>query len=153
MPETYYLHAQYNLHYLTMMLENPQINTLTCVFNQVGHAAVGVSAVVCTNIQREPLHITHEGDGSLPLPWFQARYRREPAQKNVPSLPLVENLLKDNTDGCALAALLHFYCPQAVRLEGGCPDIHIFLLFDLFFIKVHRLCKTRHPIRKYMNDL
>lgn len=66
----------------------------------------------------------HEVDISVPLPWFQARYRREHAQKNIPSLPLVENLLKDNTDGCALAALLHFYCPQAVRLEGGCPDPH-----------------------------
>jgi len=30
----------------------------------------------------------------------------------------VDNLLKDNTDGCALAALLHFYCPDAVPLEG-----------------------------------
>ncbi|XP_028988634.1 calmodulin-regulated spectrin-associated protein 2 isoform X2 [Betta splendens] len=51
----------------------------------------------------------------------KARYRREHVQqRNVPSLPLVENLLKDNTEGCALTALLHFYCPQAVRLEDVC---------------------------------
>ncbi|KAM4605696.1 calmodulin-regulated spectrin-associated protein 2 [Polymixia lowei] len=51
----------------------------------------------------------------------KARYRREHAQqRSAPSLPLVENLLKDNTDGCALTALLHFYCPQAVRLEDIC---------------------------------
>eukprot|EP00064_Thunnus_orientalis_P010656 superscaffoldBa00001466_g10682 len=50
----------------------------------------------------------------------KARYRREHAQqRSAPSLPLVDNLLKDNTDGCALTALLHFYCPQAVRLEAG----------------------------------
>ncbi|XP_058274758.1 calmodulin-regulated spectrin-associated protein 2 isoform X3 [Hemibagrus wyckioides] len=35
-------------------------------------------------------------------------------------LPQVDNLLKDNTDGCALAALLHFYCPNAVPLEDIC---------------------------------
>lgn len=63
---------------------------------------------------------THIGDVFVPLPWFQARYRKESAQqRNAPSLPLVDNLLKDNTDGCALTALLHFYCPQAVRVEGG----------------------------------
>lgn len=66
-----------------------------------------------------PTLMTHVGDVFVPLPWFQARYRREHAQRSAPSLPLVENLLKDNTDGCALTALLHFYCPQAVRLEGG----------------------------------
>ncbi|XP_029930430.1 calmodulin-regulated spectrin-associated protein 2 isoform X2 [Myripristis murdjan] len=51
----------------------------------------------------------------------KARYRREHAQqRSAPSLPLVENLLKDNTDGCALTALLHFYCPKAFRLEDIC---------------------------------
>ncbi|KAM6948495.1 calmodulin-regulated spectrin-associated protein 2 [Aplochiton taeniatus] len=51
----------------------------------------------------------------------KARYRRELGQpRSAPSLPLVENLLKDNTDGCALAALVHYYCPQAVRLEDIC---------------------------------
>lgn len=64
--------------------------------------------------------MTHLDDVFVPLLWFQARYRREHAQqRGAPSLPLVDNLLKDNTDGCALTALLHFYCPQAVRLEGG----------------------------------
>lgn len=51
----------------------------------------------------------------------KARYRREHAQQRiVPVLPLLDNLLKDNTDGCAMTALLHFYCPQAVRLEDIC---------------------------------
>ena len=55
----------------------------------------------------------------MPLPWFQARYRREQAQqRSAPQLPLVENLLKDNADGCSLAALLHFYCPRAVPMDG-----------------------------------
>lgn len=49
----------------------------------------------------------------------KARYRKEQALlKQLPCIPLVENLLKDGADGCALAALIHFYCPDAVRLEG-----------------------------------
>ncbi|EHB03771.1 Calmodulin-regulated spectrin-associated protein 2 [Heterocephalus glaber] len=50
----------------------------------------------------------------------KARYRKEQTLlKQLPCIPLVENLLKDGTDGCALAALIHFYCPSVVRLEGG----------------------------------
>lgn len=64
------------------------------------------------------------GDVFEPLPWFQTRYRKEHAQqRSTPSLPLVENLLKDNTDGCALTTLLHFYCSQVVRLEGENPQL------------------------------
>ena len=49
----------------------------------------------------------------------QARYRKEQALlKQLPCIPWVENLLKDGADGCALAALIHFYCPGVVRLEG-----------------------------------
>uniref|UniRef100_A0AAY4EY71 Uncharacterized protein n=1 Tax=Denticeps clupeoides TaxID=299321 RepID=A0AAY4EY71_9TELE len=48
----------------------------------------------------------------------KARYRKEQAlPKMEPWIPPVDNLLKDCTDGCALAALLHFYCPDIVRLE------------------------------------
>ncbi|XP_064194620.1 calmodulin-regulated spectrin-associated protein 2-like isoform X1 [Anguilla rostrata] len=51
----------------------------------------------------------------------RARFRKEHTlPRQVPCFPLVDNLLKDNTDGCALAALVHFYCPDAVRLEDIC---------------------------------
>ncbi|XP_053325751.1 calmodulin-regulated spectrin-associated protein 2 [Spea bombifrons] len=57
--------------------------------------------------------------------WFwklvPARYRKEPnLYKHLPCIPLVENLLKDGTDGCALSALIHFYCPDVIRLEDIC---------------------------------
>uniref|UniRef100_A0AAY4EXR5 Uncharacterized protein n=1 Tax=Denticeps clupeoides TaxID=299321 RepID=A0AAY4EXR5_9TELE len=57
-----------------------------------------------------------------PTKWYwklvPARYRKEQAlPKMEPWIPPVDNLLKDCTDGCALAALLHFYCPDIVRLE------------------------------------
>ncbi|XP_048845077.1 calmodulin-regulated spectrin-associated protein 2-like isoform X2 [Brienomyrus brachyistius] len=51
----------------------------------------------------------------------QARYRKEQAIcRQAPCLPLVDNLLKDTADGCAIAVLLHFYCPDLVKLEDIC---------------------------------
>uniref|UniRef100_A0A8C1K6H3 Calmodulin regulated spectrin-associated protein family, member 2a n=1 Tax=Cyprinus carpio TaxID=7962 RepID=A0A8C1K6H3_CYPCA len=48
-------------------------------------------------------------------------YRKEQVlPKMVPWIPPVDNLLKDSTDGCALAALLHFYCPTIVHLGDIC---------------------------------
>uniref|UniRef100_K7FUG5 Calmodulin regulated spectrin associated protein family member 2 n=1 Tax=Pelodiscus sinensis TaxID=13735 RepID=K7FUG5_PELSI len=65
------------------------------------------------------------GGQKSPTKWFwklvPARYRKEQTLlKQLPCIPLVENLLKDGTDGCALAALIHFYCPEIVKLEDIC---------------------------------
>ncbi|XP_053342304.1 calmodulin-regulated spectrin-associated protein 2 isoform X2 [Clarias gariepinus] len=51
-------------------------------------------------------------------------------------LPLVENLLKDNADGCALAALLHFYCPNAVALEDICVKETMSLADSLYNLQL-----------------
>nr|XP_057922835.1 calmodulin-regulated spectrin-associated protein 2 isoform X2 [Doryrhamphus excisus] len=74
----------------------------------------------------------------------KARYRREHVQQRIaPLLPLVENLLKDNTDGCALAALLHFYCPQAVRLEDICLKETMSLADSLYNLQlVQDFCRS-----------
>ncbi|XP_049663074.1 calmodulin-regulated spectrin-associated protein 2 isoform X2 [Accipiter gentilis] len=65
------------------------------------------------------------GGQKSPTKWFwklvPVRYRKEQTLlKQLPCIPLVENLLKDGTDGCALAALIHFYCPDIVKLEDIC---------------------------------
>lgn len=73
----------------------------------------------------------------------KARYRKEHAQRSAPSLPLVENLLKDNTDGCALTALLHFYCPQAIRLEDICLKETMSLADSLYNLQlVQEFCRN-----------
>nr|XP_043881089.1 calmodulin-regulated spectrin-associated protein 2 isoform X1 [Solea senegalensis] len=83
-----------------------------------------------------------------PSKWYwrlvPARYRREFAQhRSAPSLPLVDNLLKDNTDGCALTALLHFYCPQAIRLEDICLKETMSLADSLYNLQlVQEFCKN-----------
>lgn len=62
---------------------------------------------------------------------LQLQYNKEDLEAQPALyLPQVDNLLKDNTDGCALAALLHFYCPTAVPLEGS-ASIHCIAIFCL----------------------
>nr|XP_049603209.1 calmodulin-regulated spectrin-associated protein 2 isoform X1 [Syngnathus scovelli] len=84
----------------------------------------------------------------FPNKWYwrlvPARYRRAHIQQNsAPLLPLVDNLLKDNTDGCALAALLHFYCPQAIRLEDICLKEIMSLADSLYNLQlVQDFCRT-----------
>ncbi|KAI4894762.1 hypothetical protein NFI96_013539 [Prochilodus magdalenae] len=62
-----------------------------------------------------------EAQNAEPVENPKARYRKEQVlPKTVPWIPPVDNLLKDSTDGCGLAALLHFYCPDIVKLEDIC---------------------------------
>ncbi|XP_071392941.1 calmodulin-regulated spectrin-associated protein 2 [Centroberyx affinis] len=86
---------------------------------------------------------TQKSSGKWYWRLLPARYRRELAQqRSAPSLPLVDNLLKDNTDGCALTALLHFYCPQAVRLEDICLKETMSLADSLYNLQlVQEFCR------------
>uniref|UniRef100_A0A673N095 Calmodulin-regulated spectrin-associated protein 2-like n=1 Tax=Sinocyclocheilus rhinocerous TaxID=307959 RepID=A0A673N095_9TELE len=57
-------------------------------------------------------------------------------------LPLVDNILKDNTDGCALAALLHFYCPDAVPLQDICVKETMSLADSLYNLQlIQEFCR------------
>lgn len=47
------------------------------------------------------------------------RYRREHLSgRTLQHLPLLDDLLRDACDGMALLAVVHFYCPDVVKLEG-----------------------------------
>uniref|UniRef100_A0A8C2JUY6 Calmodulin regulated spectrin-associated protein family, member 2a n=1 Tax=Cyprinus carpio TaxID=7962 RepID=A0A8C2JUY6_CYPCA len=74
---------------------------------------------------------------------LQARYRKEQVlHKMVPWIPPVDNLLKDSTDGCALAALLHFYCPAIVPLEDICLKETMSLADSLYNLQlIQDFCK------------
>ncbi|KAG9266069.1 calmodulin-regulated spectrin-associated protein 1-B isoform X1 [Astyanax mexicanus] len=49
------------------------------------------------------------------------RYRRDHLSgRCLPHLPLVEDLMKDVCDGAALLAVIHYYCPDYMRLEDIC---------------------------------
>uniref|UniRef100_A0A9J7XIH2 Calmodulin regulated spectrin-associated protein family, member 2a n=1 Tax=Cyprinus carpio carpio TaxID=630221 RepID=A0A9J7XIH2_CYPCA len=82
-----------------------------------------------------------------PTKWYMklvpARYRKEQVlPKMVPWIPPVDNLLKDSTDGCALAALLHFYCPAIVPLEDICLKETMSLADSLYNLQlIQDFCK------------
>ncbi|XP_054568866.1 calmodulin-regulated spectrin-associated protein 2 isoform X1 [Eptesicus fuscus] len=73
----------------------------------------------------------------------KARYRKEQTLlRQLPCIPLVENLLKDGADGCALAALIHFYCPGVVRLEDICLKETMSLADSLYNLQlVQEFCQ------------
>ncbi|XP_053768690.1 calmodulin-regulated spectrin-associated protein 2 isoform X1 [Desmodus rotundus] len=83
-------------------------------------------------------HVPAEAPGGQ-----KARYRKEQALlKQLPCIPWVENLLKDGADGCALAALIHFYCPGVVRLEDVCLKETMSLADSLYNLQlVQEFCR------------
>ncbi|XP_067279284.1 calmodulin-regulated spectrin-associated protein 1a isoform X2 [Pseudorasbora parva] len=51
----------------------------------------------------------------------KVRYRREHLSgRAFPHLEVIEDLMKDVCDGAALLAVIHFYCPEYMRLDDIC---------------------------------
>uniref|UniRef100_A0A669BP29 Calmodulin regulated spectrin-associated protein family, member 2a n=1 Tax=Oreochromis niloticus TaxID=8128 RepID=A0A669BP29_ORENI len=84
-----------------------------------------------------------QAPGFIVLYVLQARYRKEQASTQpVPWIPPVDNLLKDSTDGSALGALLHFYCPQLLPLDDVCLKENMSLADRLYNLQlIQDFCK------------
>ncbi|XP_032334643.1 LOW QUALITY PROTEIN: calmodulin-regulated spectrin-associated protein 1 [Camelus ferus] len=51
----------------------------------------------------------------------KVRYRREHlSARQPPYFPLLEDLLRDGSDGAALLAVVHYYCPEQMKLDDIC---------------------------------
>ncbi|KAJ7418494.1 Calmodulin-regulated spectrin-associated protein 1 [Willisornis vidua] len=51
----------------------------------------------------------------------KVRYRRDHlSSRQLPYFPLLEDLMKDGSDGAALLAVIHYYCPEQMKLEDIC---------------------------------
>ncbi|XP_077379071.1 calmodulin-regulated spectrin-associated protein 1-B isoform X2 [Festucalex cinctus] len=51
----------------------------------------------------------------------KVRYRREHASgRHLPFFPLLEDLMRDVCDGAALLTVVHYYCPELMKLEDIC---------------------------------
>ncbi|XP_034547307.1 calmodulin-regulated spectrin-associated protein 1-B isoform X2 [Notolabrus celidotus] len=51
----------------------------------------------------------------------KVRYRREHASgRQLPFFPLLEDLMRDVCDGAAMLAVVHYYCPDLMKLEDIC---------------------------------
>uniref|UniRef100_A0AAV2LEW4 Calponin-homology (CH) domain-containing protein n=1 Tax=Knipowitschia caucasica TaxID=637954 RepID=A0AAV2LEW4_KNICA len=69
----------------------------------------------CRKETHHAIHVMNEGRRLIVI-----RYRKDKVQsKLTPTFPLVSGL-KDLSNGCALAAVLHYYCPALLPLEDVC---------------------------------
>ncbi|MGH0166235.1 UNVERIFIED_CONTAM: hypothetical protein FKN15_062115 [Acipenser sinensis] len=51
----------------------------------------------------------------------KVRYRRDQlSSRQLPYFPLLEDLVKDVCDGAALLAVIHYYCPELMKLDDIC---------------------------------
>ncbi|KAL4689599.1 hypothetical protein H8959_012390 [Pygathrix nigripes] len=51
----------------------------------------------------------------------KVRYRREHlSARQSPYFPLLEDLMRDGSDGAALLAVVHYYCPEQMKLDDIC---------------------------------
>uniref|UniRef100_A0A2K6GN59 Calmodulin regulated spectrin associated protein 1 n=2 Tax=Propithecus coquereli TaxID=379532 RepID=A0A2K6GN59_PROCO len=51
----------------------------------------------------------------------KVRYRREHlSARQSPYFPLLEDLMRDGSDGAALLAVIHYYCPEQMKLDDIC---------------------------------
>ncbi|XP_044056626.1 calmodulin-regulated spectrin-associated protein 2a isoform X2 [Siniperca chuatsi] len=97
--------------------------------------------------KRETQSAEPAGSPRSPTKWYMklvpARYRKEQASTQpVPWIPPVDNLLKDSTDGSALGALLHFYCPQLLSLDDVCLKVNMTLADRLYNLQlIQDFCK------------
>ncbi|XP_058997519.1 calmodulin-regulated spectrin-associated protein 1 isoform X1 [Mustela lutreola] len=60
-----------------------------------------------------------------PSKWYwklvPVRYRREHlSARQPPYFPLLEDLMRDGSDGAALLAVVHYYCPEQMKLDDIC---------------------------------
>nr|XP_005987438.1 PREDICTED: calmodulin-regulated spectrin-associated protein 1 isoform X3 [Latimeria chalumnae] len=60
-----------------------------------------------------------------PSKWYwklvPVRYRRDHlTSRQLPFFPLLEHLMKDVCDGAALLAVVHYYCPEQMKLDDIC---------------------------------
>ncbi|KAM9858971.1 calmodulin-regulated spectrin-associated protein 1-B [Aulostomus maculatus] len=60
-----------------------------------------------------------------PSKWYwklvPVRYRREHASgRQLPFFPLLEDLMRDACDGAAMLTVVHYYCPDLMKLEDIC---------------------------------
>lgn len=51
--------------------------------------------------------------------FLQLRYRRDKVQSRQTAVFPVVTEVKDLSSGCAVAAVIHYYCPGLLRLEGA----------------------------------
>ncbi|XP_043109669.1 calmodulin-regulated spectrin-associated protein 3 isoform X2 [Puntigrus tetrazona] len=82
------------------------------------------SANVEDNLKSNPCTDLQPAQPSCPQRWYwklvPIRYRKDKVQSKQTPVFVVVSGVKDLSNGCAIAAAIHFYCPQILPLEDVC---------------------------------
>uniref|UniRef100_G1QB47 Calmodulin regulated spectrin associated protein 1 n=1 Tax=Myotis lucifugus TaxID=59463 RepID=G1QB47_MYOLU len=78
-----------------------------------------------------------------PSKWYwklvPVRYRREHlSARQPPYFPLLEDLMRDGSDGAALLAVVHYYCPKHMKLDDVCLKEVMSMADSLYNIRLLR---------------
>uniref|UniRef100_G1QFC6 Calmodulin regulated spectrin associated protein 1 n=1 Tax=Myotis lucifugus TaxID=59463 RepID=G1QFC6_MYOLU len=69
----------------------------------------------------------------------KVRYRREHlSARQPPYFPLLEDLMRDGSDGAALLAVVHYYCPKHMKLDDVCLKEVMSMADSLYNIRLLR---------------
>ncbi|KAK2509538.1 hypothetical protein MC885_001085 [Smutsia gigantea] len=75
----------------------------------------------------------------------KVRYRREhPSTRQPPHFPLLEDLMRDGRDGAALLAVVHYYCPEQMKLDDICLKEVTSMADSLYNIRLLRDFSSEH---------
>ncbi|XP_037652875.1 calmodulin-regulated spectrin-associated protein 1 isoform X2 [Choloepus didactylus] len=75
----------------------------------------------------------------------KVRYRREHLpSRQLPHFPLLEDLMRDGSDGAALLAVVHYYCPEQMRLDDICLKEVASMADSLYNIRLLREFSNEH---------
>ncbi|KAF7486989.1 calmodulin-regulated spectrin-associated protein 1 [Marmota monax] len=75
----------------------------------------------------------------------KVRYRREHlSARQLPCFPLLEDLMRDGSDGAALLAVVHYYCPEQMKLDDICLKEVPSLADSLYNIRLLREFSNQH---------
>ncbi|XP_004848934.1 calmodulin-regulated spectrin-associated protein 1 isoform X3 [Heterocephalus glaber] len=84
-----------------------------------------------------------------PSKWYwklvPVRYRREHlSARQSPYFPLLEDLMRGGSDGAALLAVVHYYCPEQMRLDDICLKEVPSMADSLYNIRLLREFASEH---------
>ncbi|XP_006900641.1 PREDICTED: calmodulin-regulated spectrin-associated protein 1 [Elephantulus edwardii] len=69
----------------------------------------------------------------------KVRYRREHlTSRPFPHFPLLEGLMKDSSDSAALLSVIHYYCPEQMKLDDICLKEVVSMADSLYNIRLLR---------------
>ncbi|XP_052763683.1 calmodulin-regulated spectrin-associated protein 1-like isoform X3 [Mya arenaria] len=104
---------------------------------------------VCVTVQRH-LEATQSpviegGETSQKVRIVSARTPRESI-----SVPILESLVEDIGDGCSMATLLSFYCPQILNIDDVCLKTNVGIADSLYNLRlVKTFCQRHLPHRTW----